>query len=449
MPKRYKIEFFEEEELVYYYPNNISIEPNAVVFGTKKAEIIGKKQPNGRNTLSISTGLAKQLTIPTFLTSITIFQSDSSLIFGPLVGIFTSGFTNFPVKPIGGRSNLFSKLLSLHSSVGVVPFLFGEQHINWENQSIEGHFYHNGKWIQLTVPFPNVIYDRLPNRRSEKLKTTQKVKERLEKDFFIPWYNPGFFNKLDVYERLFNDRKALLYLPETSPFTSFHQVERMLSKYGQVYIKPINGSLGLGVHQVIYDRKTNHYYCRYHDTVNHLLKFSSLESLINHVFANKNLDRMLVQQGIQLIRDHRRPVDFRVHANKDENGSWKISAIAAKIAGSGSPTTHVKTGGEVKTLTEIFPKEEDQKKYKTKLEHAAMDLAVAIEKHLDGIIGEIGFDFGIDTNGNVWLFEANSKPGRSIFSHPGLKDSDVLTRKLTLSYAIFLTKKHIHEDLFI
>ena len=65
-----------------------------------------------------------------------------------------------------------------------------------------------------------------------------------------------------------------------------------------------------------------------------------------------------------------------------------------------------------------------------------MDLAVAIEKHLDGIIGEIGFDFGIDTNGNVWLFEANSKPGRSIFSHPGLKDSDVLTRKLTLSYAI-------------
>jgi len=70
---------------------------------------------------------------------------------------------------------------------------------------------------------------------------------------------------------------------------------------------------------------------------------------------------------------------------------------------------------------------------------------------MEGIIGEIGYDFGIDTNGDIWLFEANSKPGRSIFKHPDLKEFDVLTRKLSLSFAVFLTEKAMKtpEELFL
>ncbi|KYC97140.1 hypothetical protein B4102_0795 [Heyndrickxia sporothermodurans] len=447
MPKRYKIEFFEQKDFVCYYPTGFTTidTHHEISFGSKVVKAICKKQPNGRNIISISSALAKQLYLPTFISTITLFENDIRLVIGPLIGIFSSGFTNFPVKPIGERSAVFSKLLSMHSSVGVVPFIFGQEHIDWNQKLIKGFFFTKEGWTQMTVPFPNVIYDRLPNRRSEKLKTSMKVKDKLEKENFIPWYNPGFFNKLDVYERLFNDRKALLYLPETAPFISFDQIERMLSKYGHIYIKPMNGSLGLGVHQIIFDKMKNAYYCRYHDSKNHLLKFQTLESLINHVFANKNLDRMIVQQGISLLRENNRPIDFRVHANKNEHGNWKITAIAAKVAGLGSPITHVKNGGEIKTIEEVFKDKEEQIKYKKKLEYAALDIANSIEKHLDGIIGEIGFDFGIDTKGNVWLFEANSKPGRSIFSHPNLREFDFLTRKLTLSYSIFLTEKFLNK----
>ncbi|GIN84123.1 hypothetical protein J6TS2_05090 [Heyndrickxia sporothermodurans] len=449
MPKRYNIEIFDSSESICYYPVSFSSNsdiPNRISFGSKQTAVICKKQPNGRNVISISSKLAKELNFPLLVTTITLFESEHSLVIGPLVGIFSSGFTQFPINPIGERSSFFAKLLSIHSSIGVVPFLFGEEHIDWDKQLIKGYFYNKDGWRQITVPFPNVIYDRLPNRKSEKLKKSRIVKEKMEKKFYIPWYNPGFFNKLDIYDRLYNDKKVALYLPETFAFTSLHQIENMLSKYGHIYVKPINGSLGLGVHQIIYDSKSNHYYCRYHDSKNHLLKFASLESLINHVFVNKNLNRMLVQQGINLIKINHRSVDFRVHANKDEHGIWKISAIAAKVAGNGSPTTHVKNGGEIRTIKEIFVNKEEQNKYQKLLEHAALDLAISLEKHLKGIIGEIGFDFGIDTKGNVWLFEANSKPGRSIFSHPNLKDSDLLTRKLTLSYSIFLTEKYMNKN---
>lgn len=329
--------------------------------------------------------------------------------------------------------------------------MFGEQHIDWEQGTMKGYFFQENNWKIIEIPFPNVIYDRLPNRKSERNPKLIKVKERLQKDYLIPWYNPGFFNKLDINERLLQDPKVAEYLPETHPFTSFSVIEAMLSRYGHIYIKPINGSLGLGVHQIIYDKKQNDYFCRYQDRegVNRLRKFSTVEGLFKMVFANQNLDRMLVQQGIHLLRHESRSIDFRVHTNKDDLGNWHVTAIAAKIAGAGSVTTHLRSGGETKTIAEIFS-QDDCELYSEKLSHAALLLSEAIGKNMEGIIGEIGFDLGLDKDGRVWLFEANSKPGRSIFSHPELKHFDLLTRKLSIAFAVFLTEQSIlyPEELF-
>ena len=67
-----------------------------------------------------------------------------------------------------------------------------------------------------------------------------------------------------------------------------------------------------------------------------------------------------------------------------------------------------------------------------------------LENEITGTIGEIGYDVGIDKNGQLWLFEANSKPGRSIFKHPKLKDYDQLSRSLPISFALYLTKRSIY-----
>ncbi|MED1202413.1 YheC/YheD family protein [Heyndrickxia acidicola] len=452
MPKRYKVEFFDQNEPIMYYPANFGLEedPKRIAFGSNIVDADCKQQPYDRNTLSISSALAELLQIPEFIKTLYAFENSDQLLLGPLVGIFSSGFTPFQENPIGERSELFTKLLSVQSSVGVVPFLFGEQHIDWEKGQIEGFFQGNSGWETRNVPFPNVIYDRLPNRKSESTQGSREVKEKLEKDYLIPWYNPGFFSKLDVYEHLFQDEKVAEYLPDTSPFVSYHQVEQMLSRYGHVYVKPINGSLGLGIHQIIYDRQKAAYYCKFHDTENRLLKYPTLEQLMDRVFRNKQLDRMIIQQGIDLIRYQHRPVDFRVHANKDTKGAWKISAIAAKVAGVGSPTTHIKNGGTIKTIDELFADSGLKRQLKEGLETAALEIAVSLEENLNGIIGEIGFDFGIDSDGHIWLFEANSKPGRSIFSHPELKEFDILTRRLSLAYSVYLTDRWLHtpEELF-
>ena len=116
--------------------------------------------------------------------------------------------------------------------------------------------------------------------------------------------------------------------------------------------------------------------------------------------------------------------------------------LAAKIAGPGSVTTHTRSGGEIKTIAEIFQQEECHL-YTEKLENAALLLSKSIANNMEGIIAEIGFDLGIDKHGDIWLFEANSKPGRSIFSHPELKEFDQLSCKLSMAFAVFLTEQSI------
>jgi hypothetical protein len=448
MRKRYPIEINEQLSKTVYYP--VELEPllqtaERIAFGSQSCEVTFLAHPQNKNIIVISSDVKEELYFPSITIPLHLFFENTTLYLGPIVGIFTSGFTPYPLRPVGDRSMFFSKLLSVQKSVGVIPFVFGEQHIDWERGLIEGFFYQKNGWKRQFIPFPNVVYDRLPNRRSENCKEQRVVKERMQHEYLIPWYNPGFFNKLDIYEKLYNDFEVYKYLPETVPFTSFTHIESMLSQYKSVYIKPINGSLGLGVHQILFDKEKCLYYCRYHDQVGEkrLQKFSTLESLMNRVFKKRSLENMLVQQGISLLKVDNRPIDFRIHTNKDANGNWQVTAMAAKVAGIGSVTTHVKSGGVIKTLKEIFSKEE-RDYYTPKLKDAALQLSNSLERQMEGIIGEIGFDFGIDKDGQIWLFEANSKPGRSIFTHPQLKDFDLLTRRLSIAFAVFLTEQSIH-----
>lgn len=446
MRKRYHIEISTNEQQIVFCPEDMITKksPRKIAFGSNLIDVDFRSYPDKTDRIAISKTIQEKLQFPNFNIPLNVFLEDQILSIGPLVGIFTAGFTEGEENIIGERTEFFAKLLSVKKCVGALPFVFGEQHIDWETGTIDGYFFQNKCWQKLTVPFPNVIYDRLPNRRIENNPRLLRVKKRLQKEYLIPWYNPGFFNKLDIYERLEQDDTVTCYLPETHPMQSFSMIETMLSKYGHVYIKPKNGSLGLGVHQLVYEKHENKYYCRYQDRdgQNRLQRFSSLEKLFQVVFSSQDLSKMIVQQGIHLLRLNSRQVDFRVHTNKDDAGQWHVSALAAKIAGPGSVTTHKRNGGEIKTLADLFP-EVDCTLYSEKLSNAALLLSNALDRYAEGIIGEIGFDLGVDKAGRVWLFEANSKPGRSIFDHPGMEKFDLLTRKLSIAFAIYLTEQAI------
>ncbi|WP_449539285.1 YheC/YheD family endospore coat-associated protein [Ferdinandcohnia sp. Marseille-Q9671] len=434
-----------------YLPKSIQLQTpiRYIFFGTASCEC--KVIQVDKQEITLSEDIYKSLQVP-YTSTTQIFVHEDTLYIGPLVGIFTAGFTESMIRPIGERTLFFAKLLAQEKVVGAYVFIFGAKHIEWEKGTIHGLFHNHNGWETIEIPFPNVVYDRLPNRRTEKHKSLREIKQRLHHEYLIPWFNPGFFNKWDIHQQLESDVQVATYLPETHKNPTFSLIERMLSKYQHVYIKPANGSLGLGIYQILLDRENGDYYCRYRDEEgkNRLQRFSSIEAFINTHFRNKRLEHYIVQQGIHLLRKDHKTIDFRVHTNKDEKGKWQVSVMAGKIAGRGSVTTHLNNGGVVRTLNEIFPNDDECSKITNSLKEAALTISHTIDARQKGHIGELGFDFGVDKDGCVWLFEANSKPGRSIFSHPKLRKYDKLSSRLPLQYAVYLTETTIKtpEEVF-
>jgi hypothetical protein len=454
MKHLFDIQLTKEKGQVIYLPAKYfpaaSIQQS--VFGTRSSQCEALPMEGSNRKIVMTEELFQELKIPyTGKTGVIIHEN--TLYLGPLVGIFTAGFTPSILRPVGERSLFFAKLLSAEKSVGTFTFIFGARQINWEKGIVNGYFYTSNGWEQIEVPFPNVVYDRLPNRKTENHQALKKIKERMQEEYLIPWFNPGFFNKWSIHRLLQSDFQAASYLPETVLHPTIELTDQMLKTYGTVFLKPVNGSLGYGLYKIIYSEQEKAYYCRYRDAqqVNRLQKFHALDKLFHKLFEKTQLYHYIIQQGIPLLRINGQTVDFRVHTNKNEKGRWQISALAAKVAQQGSVTTHLNNGGIVKTIDEIFPDSEQQQTITHALTEASIAISESLEKKIDGHIGEIGFDFGIDKNNKIWLFEANSKPGRAIFTHPKLKDHDRITKELSLKYALYLTEKMIKhpEEMYL
>lgn len=90
------------------------------------------------------------------------------------------------------RSEFFAKLLSLSKTTGCIPFVFGENVINWDEETIKGYVFDKDDWNIHEFPFPNVIYDRLPNRLTENRDGPKEVKQKFQKNIPYHGITPDF-----------------------------------------------------------------------------------------------------------------------------------------------------------------------------------------------------------------------------------------------------------------
>ncbi|HEU5140808.1 MAG TPA: YheC/YheD family protein, partial [Bacillales bacterium] len=220
-------------ELPGHYRQQMTERINWLAFSTRRTpcRVVFS---DSREDILVSEDLWEALRLP-YEENVHLFCKDNTLHVGPLIGIFTAGFTDYSLRPIGERTQFFAKFLSVADQVGAFCFVFGRHHINWEEGTMNGFFYRGDGWQQIKVPFPDVIYDRLPNRRTERLIRFQSVKRQLQDDYLIPWFNPGFFDKWHMHELLQTDDRAFPYLPETFSNPSLDTLERMLDTFNRIY----------------------------------------------------------------------------------------------------------------------------------------------------------------------------------------------------------------------
>ncbi len=388
----------------------------------------------------------QKLLIP-FSGSIYVRANQGELFLGPVVGILTTGIGRGTKQPMTPRAGFFKQLLLAQYGEGAYYFLFSPHDVNWKSKSVNGFFLVRGnnnlQWKRFVIPFPNVIYNRIPNRSSEAAATIRQFKKYVSLYTGARMFNPNFFDKWTIHEKLSKIPQANQHIPETYIAPSIQTVDQMLKKHGVVYLKPVGGSLGMGIIRVTL-HSGHGYLCRYHRSGGNVLRrFNNLTSLWRHIFnSNRKLKKYLVQQGISLMKIQGRPVDFRVHLYKNRNNQWLVTAIAAKAAGNGSVTTHVRTGGKVLSSMEALRRGFGGRATEVHREmvQTAIKLAQYIENSIGQDLGELGFDIGVDRQGRIWMFEANSKPGRSIFKHPSLKKANRESIRNILEYSFYLSQ---------
>ncbi|MBM7646911.1 hypothetical protein JOD45_003146 [Scopulibacillus daqui] len=439
--ERVYIDCHHKETGTVYLPEKLYNQTlNQITFSSQSIEC--QVKPHQKKTMLIAEDLWKKCHFP-YPSDILVDIDKQTMTVYPLIGIFTTGKLKNSLRPFGERTHEFKHLLSHVHKKGGYAFIFCPNDIDWQNGLIDGLFYCEG-WITFKAPFPNIVYDRIPSRRTDRDPGIKQMKEKFMHEYGIPWFNSRFFDKWAIYQLLKNHPLSSQYLPNTEENISLHAIRQFLNLYQSVYLKPKNGSKGLGIKKL--EKESESLICEYYDQGQYYKEnYKTLSDFIRRHFPGDLLSHYILQQRICLMKENERPLDFRIHTNKDGNGKWRVSAAAAKIAGHNGITTHVAYGGEVKSLYALFSDRADE--YLKKLVHAALTLTEIIDQQSHELIGELGLDIGIDEDGRIWLFEANSRPGHTIFKNPAIRKQDDFVKKLWYDYCCHLTKQTMkHPD---
>ena len=356
----------------------------------------------------------------------------------PLIGVFVSKkFLRDRKAPLFAR-----KLNQANQKAKCSIYFFTLQNINWKRQIISGYVLKGSskRWLERRMPFPDIIYDRGTSFVGREKAAVEALRARFKKNSGIQYINSCKLKKWQVHQKLSRHKAVNKYLPATTFSRGIDDIRAKIVKYGYLFLKRSGGSGGKDVFAV---EKCNHGFCfRYCRKGTHLNRYiANLDGLCTEMKAiGLKPDRVILQQGIRLVKYKNRPMDLRVLMVKNKDGIWNAVYNQARVAQKGAVITNASLGGEVMNYSDIYPAL--KKRYPgipsdKQIKDICMIIACYIEKEF-GPFGEMGIDIAVDKTGKVWLLEANSKPNK--LPEQGIEDTVGISPQflLTLEYARWL-----------
>jgi hypothetical protein len=195
------------------------------------------------------------------------------------------------------------------------------------------------------------------------------------------------------------------HIPPTKRFTANH-LRSMLDTHQMVVVKPVVGAGGHGVIKVT--RNEGGYAYTYYAQTKRFASFGALVAALNKKRKGR---AYLIQKGIHLATVDGKPIDYRVKYVKTEKG-WVYRAIVGRIAKKGLFVTNLCRGGTLVTAAQGISRSLSSgsvAEKKGKMRELTVLSTGVLEAKYPGI-GQLGFDYGIDKSGKIWIFEVNTRP---------------------------------------
>jgi hypothetical protein len=356
---------------------------------------------------------------------------------GPFIAILTSDSR----KPFAGNHRNFTDLILMGKRMGITVYVLTPKGILSGKPFVKGHLLQQTtpvpRFSTAILPFPNVIYNRIPNRIEEQSTEVQTAIHLLQHKKKIPMFNLGFFNKWSLYRNLSNTSSSKRYLPVTRKLTNFATFQQMIHRFPQVFLKPVDGKAGIGMMKI--EGKGPFLLTYQTKKKKQRILIPIIQKLYQQVRLLSRKQEYVLQQGISLATYQGRPFDIRMLVQKDETNQWKVSGIGVRVAGENAISTHIPMGGKIeevnRVLSTTFPR---QKTFLLKqLAALGIRFAQEIEARSGVTHGEMSMDIGIDQEGKLWFFEANSKPQK--FDEPDIRERSL---RRIMEYSLYLSGFH-------
>jgi hypothetical protein len=314
---------------------------------------------------------------------------------GPLIGILTVLKSD---GSIAGNATLFIELQKKLISLNGISFVFTPEGVG--DEFIDGFTFLQEKntWIKIKFPYPNLVYNRIPYRKSEQAVNCQKIFSIL-KDKNIPFFNPGFIDKYDLYCLMKNHPLLKAHLPKTILANQKKELSKFLRKHKSIYLKPAQSAKGKGIFRMKLGRNlqvkleginTSEIY----QTFYHFWeKWEKVLQEINY----------LAQEEIKSAHYDGNRFDFRILAHA-ENEGYSVTGVGIRQSQEQEITTHIPAGGQLLPYQILQTEAHDQF-----IQTVVLHTGKALSEQL-GFFGEFSIDAGVSHSGDYYIFEVNSKP---------------------------------------
>lgn len=293
----------------------------------------------------------------------------------------------------------------------------------------------DGQWQMGDCPLPSLIYDRAFSQRVR----TKQLLQQLANFCSFTHVNGQLPGKLAVYAIVKQDAQLHHYLPSTLPFSTMPHLQKLLQRSPTgLFLKPEQGEQGRGSLQIVesdaFDYRWN--------VRGRTLRTNTAFHLINQTMAEMTtvLDPFLqrtsylIQPNLALRNEHDEPTDCRCLVQKNAHGQWEVTGTVVRTGPHYSAIANLHGGGTAQPASQRLPSSVVEK-----VEQLSVHIAFLLEQSC-GSLCELGIDFGYERHSQqLWLLEANAKPGRQSFAHDERQATIALQRPL--QYMFYLAKR--------
>ncbi|MDT2521736.1 YheC/YheD family protein [Enterococcus raffinosus] len=302
----------------------------------------------------------------------------------------------------GRKPGIVARLTSyVCDHYGMDFIFFSPEDINFEEKTINALVYINGDWKEQQTGFPLVI--------DNEILRDQNFMMTLDRECYLTNHILG--SKQIVFEKLKNAGGFEDVLIPYEMIASVEDIYKFIDLHGCTLLKPIVSNQGRNIYTVdkvegklkVDTDGTSEYYSE-----------EDFLTFYDKTFKRRNY---IAQPFIDSKTKQGDPFDIRLHVRKDIHGNWKNVAVYPRIGIGKGITSNISQGGGVSPLNAFLQAKfgDEWSNVKKTIMDTSRWFPHKFEDLYDYDFDAFGIDFGIDSNGKMWLFEVNTFPGSRYF----------------------------------